>query len=928
MFSKKWAIVGGLLMLLGLMATTCTPEVVEVTKEVTREVTVEVVVTPTPEPTPTPIVVLDFEGCEKVTWEDQEGQTWYHINVADRPEDGPPTSYLVWERSVEGGPLLSKSGVFRNPEYTVPTPPIISDPRVRPDLKVWANEFCDEADEAFGNKFLGLTYTLREPNSFVGFYVFLDKEELQLDVERHALNIKMRGDSGVAKLELKLPGIGWFQHYVEVSATKTWETHSIPLQDFDRPEDWPADKELEFVVALEEAQVPQVQASGRLYLDDIGFSLVDEGEAAPTQEAPSPTAEGEKKPTLATPLPPADVSLEEQTAFIEEILKPTFEGLNAMVVPETGLPIDIADATTLKPAEQVPADEQPTKVSPTEIGFYLVTLVAQRDLGFMPDEEVQTKINRALDSLEQMERPDKFFYWFYDAITLEPAGDFVSSVDNLNLAAAFMVINQAFKGTALEDRTQTLLDEMDFGCFYNPQAGRINHGFNTTEGRCSPSSPYDYGHFFTEASLGAFVAVLKDDVPENAVRSMRLPSMVFETAAGGALALIGNWGGSLFEALTPYLFLETGPINVPAPIVENLRQMVRVHMEYAKKLGLPVWGFSPSQGTDGGYVSWGIPEAGEWGRGVEEEIRRKGYNPENPQVSPYSSFLVFGALGDSEADRLFIGHAIENLLEIRNLNTKASTEKRGFVDVIDGKGGQVGPNLLALDKSLEAISLFNYIQRGNGKKTIADYFWGYLEEIGEAERARTILSDIGEQVNLLLQLNEKAEGQVEITLLTDFDEEGSRVEEFGAFFSPPNKVRELAMADPKGEKERVLRVNYTVEDSGGIWFKPLRDVEPLSDYDFLEIAVRRDADGADQLKLELKIEEESTDVTLGVAYLKGIGEQWQTFRIPLTGAGSFGVKEQDLSKTPDTFVIVLEGRNLPQESGVVYIDAIALGKDE
>jgi cyclic beta-1,2-glucan synthetase len=84
------------------------------------------------------------------------------------------------------------------------------------------------------------------------------------------------------------------------------------------------------------------------------------------------------------------------------------------------------------------------RTSPTNIGMYLVSVVAARDMGWLGPAELLFRLRETLDTLERMERYRGHVYNWYDTRTLEPLlPRYISTVDSGNLAAALLVVQQA-----------------------------------------------------------------------------------------------------------------------------------------------------------------------------------------------------------------------------------------------------------------------------------------------------------------------------------------------------------------------------------------------------------------------------------------------------------------------------------------------------
>jgi cyclic beta-1,2-glucan synthetase len=84
------------------------------------------------------------------------------------------------------------------------------------------------------------------------------------------------------------------------------------------------------------------------------------------------------------------------------------------------------------------------RTSPTNIGLYLLSAVAARDLGYISSRDLACRIRDTLDTLERMEQTEGHILNWYDTKTLKPLEPrYVSTVDSGNLAAYLWTLRQA-----------------------------------------------------------------------------------------------------------------------------------------------------------------------------------------------------------------------------------------------------------------------------------------------------------------------------------------------------------------------------------------------------------------------------------------------------------------------------------------------------
>ncbi|MDN5277681.1 MAG: cyclic beta,2-glucan synthetase, partial [Clostridiales bacterium] len=74
------------------------------------------------------------------------------------------------------------------------------------------------------------------------------------------------------------------------------------------------------------------------------------------------------------------------------------------------------------------------RTSPTNIGLYLMSILAARDLGYIGTLETIERLDRTISTIERMEKAEGHLYNWYNTTTLEPLKPrIISSVDSGNL---------------------------------------------------------------------------------------------------------------------------------------------------------------------------------------------------------------------------------------------------------------------------------------------------------------------------------------------------------------------------------------------------------------------------------------------------------------------------------------------------------------
>lgn len=392
-------------------------------------------------------------------------------------------------------------------------------------------------------------------------------------------------------------------------------------------------------------------------------------------------------------------------AFARRLAEDTWRGLEALTDREHGLPLDTVSfgAASVAAEHSHAADYTST----TNIGMHVIGVVAAHGLGLIDARAAEDRIRLTLATLSRLETDGGLFFNYYDTTSLERTSRFVSFVDSGWLAAGLMVARMAFPN--LYEHCTALLERMNFNAFYDRGSDLFSHGY-FVEPR--GPSPYHYGVLYTEARLGALIAIGKGEAPESVWFSMirtfpagcrwqrRTPEGVREKSVLGysvtagyyeweGMRYVPSWGGSMFEALMPALVLDEAAV-APKSLGANGRAHARAQRRFAlRQLDLPVWGFSPS-------ATPGSARYGEYGVALLGSL---GY-PSGP-VTPHAS-----ALAMVEMPRA----ALANL---RRLAGRYEIYGQyGFYDAVDARTGQVAYKYLALDQSMILIALANHLAGG------------------------------------------------------------------------------------------------------------------------------------------------------------------------------------------------------------------------
>jgi hypothetical protein len=333
---------------------------------------------------------------------------------------------------------------------------------------------------------------------------------------------------------------------------------------------------------------------------------------------------------IAATAQPAAAAGDDDTRALARYANGTWASFVAMTDERTGLPADRLEGDGTRSVQ----------TSTTNIGAYMWSAVVAERLGIIGRPELDRRMQTTLTTLEHMERHEASgqFYNWYDHRTGEkltvgpPSGQphepRLSSVDNGWLAVGLAIV--ADRVPRLAARARAIYDGMDFGFYYRPDRNQILFHYEPRTG----NAPCCYDTIVSESRIASYIGIAKGEIPPRhyfgAHRSFpescdwswveTRPTGFTRTYYGvptydGAYAYNGtlvtpSWGGSMFEALMPALFLPeerwapgswgaNHPLTVDAQIHHGMTEA-----------GYGVWGFSPANNPAGGYSAYGVDAIG------------------------------------------------------------------------------------------------------------------------------------------------------------------------------------------------------------------------------------------------------------------------------------------------------------------------------
>jgi hypothetical protein len=406
-----------------------------------------------------------------------------------------------------------------------------------------------------------------------------------------------------------------------------------------------------------------------------------------------------------------------------------------MTDPNTGLPADslAADGT------------RSVQTSTTNIGAYMWSTLVAEQLDLIRHREAVERIDQTLHSLETMERhqPSGQFYNWYNhtdrkVLTVwPPSGDpvvpILSSVDNGWLATALHLVANSVP--ELSTRAEALFDSMHFGFYYRPDVNRILFHYAPSTG----ASPCCYDTIVSESRIASYIGIATGEIPSKeyfgswrtfpddcgwswqetkpvGFHRTYYGVDVFEGAYEYAgMRIVPGWGGSMFEALMPALFVpeeqwgkRSWAINHPLTVAAQIH-----HGLVEAKYGY--WGFSPANIPEGGYTEYGVDAIGLNPQDYPSNNDKTFVNPgfagcpgRDPQPNPPPSAYTNGVV-TPHASFLALRWApkavLANLAKLEQ--NFAIYDKWGFHDSVNVDSGVVSPYYLSLDQGIIMAAIGN-----------------------------------------------------------------------------------------------------------------------------------------------------------------------------------------------------------------------------
>lgn len=343
------------------------------------------------------------------------------------------------------------------------------------------------------------------------------------------------------------------------------------------------------------------------------------------------------------------------------------------------------------------------QTSPTNIAMYLSSLVIAAEAELINYKEAEEKTALVLNTLDSLDRWNGLFYNWYVVDSKEQMSDwgkFISSVDNGWLTAALMVSAEYFYN--LESHANDLINQMDYSYLYDNNIDRLYGGFDVEQNQYTN---HHYGTLYSETRMASYVAIGKGDVPsdhwwkldrtapEEFDWQRQVPKGKFVEKENtqmfqgyyelGEERFVPSWGGSMFEALMPGLYINEKKLAEKG-LGANNYQHVKLQQNFSEQKGYPLFGFSPAAIPDG-YSEFGV-----------EELGMSGYD-DQATMTAHAAILAID----------YDDESVKNSFKI--MKEKDMYGDYGLYDSINLLTEEVTHSYLALDQGMIILALGNYL---------------------------------------------------------------------------------------------------------------------------------------------------------------------------------------------------------------------------
>ncbi|MBU1912492.1 MAG: DUF3131 domain-containing protein [Candidatus Omnitrophica bacterium] len=338
------------------------------------------------------------------------------------------------------------------------------------------------------------------------------------------------------------------------------------------------------------------------------------------------------------------------------------------------------------------------KISPTNIGFYMTSILCAWKLGFIDENEARNRINRSLTALEGIKTFKGMTFNWLDESFQPIYGGFISTVDSGNLAVILMFLQVFFP--AYEDRIDNLLQAMDFDAFFDHEKGLFYGGGREEGNKLRLDDKHWYDFFASESLLLNLAARLLKKVDEESWTNLAIRK------DGSILPPDAVWmpaRGTMFEGTLWGLFIDPSQLN--DEMRRGLKWYIDQQVEYGYKKGMP-WGLSECAVAVEKEHNYAVVYGG------TQVLTLSAFPDEKwaySTPSPYSTCLAL-VLRD------YASEAFDNL---HLFEERGALTSFGFYEALGIKGLEGRSMFFAHHQGMSLMALANYYLNGELQKVLS-----------------------------------------------------------------------------------------------------------------------------------------------------------------------------------------------------------------
>lgn len=329
------------------------------------------------------------------------------------------------------------------------------------------------------------------------------------------------------------------------------------------------------------------------------------------------------------------------------------------------------------------------RTSPTNIGFYLASMLAARDINEIDTDTLVSRLDCSIQTLKKLEKHRGNLYNWYDIKSLAVIGGrYISLVDSGNFIVMLVALKEGLKEYLHENceisrliaDIEELISKTDLTCLYDSRKNLFRIGMNTETARLDNGC---YDMLMSEARMTAYYAIASGGVPKKHWRSLNRTL----THKKGYIGML-SWSGTAFEYLMPQLFL---PLYKDSFLYESVAFSLMIQKSQGE-----IWGISES-----GFYSFDSEMHYQYKANGIQQLALRRIAANERVISPYSTYLSLCLLGNS---------AIKNLKALENRGLYGRYGLFEALDMNGESGGICVKSYMAHHIGMSIIAVLNAVR--------------------------------------------------------------------------------------------------------------------------------------------------------------------------------------------------------------------------